>query len=125
MLRYVVQFGIFLIEVFSINETFITLILKMASVSTGVDFRPISLCNVMYKLVSKVLANRLKLVLSSITSQHQSTFVPGRLITDNILIAFEALHTMNSRMSGKKGLWRLRLTCGRHMIGWSVIFLRL
>jgi hypothetical protein len=87
----------------SINETFIVLIPKLANVATVVDFRPISFCNVMYKLVAKVLANMLKVVLSSIISQHQSAFVPGRLITDDILIAFKAFHTMNSRMSGKKG----------------------
>jgi hypothetical protein len=93
----------------SINETFIALIPKMERVSTVADFRPISLCNVIYKLVSKVLANRLKLVLPSIISQHQSAFVPGRPITDNILIAYEALHTMNSRMTGKKGFMAAKI----------------
>jgi len=93
----------------SINETFIALIPKMERVSNVADFRPISLCNVIYKLVSKVLANRLKLVLPSIISQHQSAFVPGRLITDNILIAYEALHTMNSRMKGKKGFMAAKI----------------
>jgi hypothetical protein len=64
---------------------------------------------VLYKLSSKVLANRLKKVLHQIISPNQSAFIPGRLITDNILIAFEAMHTMDKRMKGKEGYMALKL----------------
>jgi len=73
------------------------------------DFRPISLCNVLYKIIAKAIANRLKLVLDKIISPFQSAFVPGRLITNNILVAYETLHTMSKRMKGKKGYMAIKL----------------
>lgn len=65
------------------------------------DYRLINICNVVYKLASKTLANRLKKILPSIISETQSAFVHGKLITDNVLVVFEIMHHISQRMSGR------------------------
>ncbi len=93
----------------SINHTNITLIPKVKNPEKVSEFRPISLCNVLYKIISKVVANRLKMILPHMISETQSAFVPGRLITDNILVAFETLHHMQTTRHGRQGHMALKL----------------
>ena len=59
--------------------------------------------------MSKVLANRLKRILAEVLNECQSAFVPGRQITDNVLVAFETMHCINGRRKGKEALIALKL----------------
>jgi len=74
-----------------INTTFIALIPKVNSPQRLNDFRPISLVGCLYKILSKVLANRLRMVMGSLISETQTTYVKGRQILDGILIANEVV----------------------------------
>ena len=73
------------------------------------EYRPISLCNVIYKLISKLLANRLTNVLAEIIDESQSVFVPGKLISDNVLVAFEMMHSIDQRRKGKEAFMSVKL----------------
>ena len=107
----------------SINHTFITLIPKVSNPESVSKFRSISLCSVLYKIISKVIVNRLKPLLNSIVSEAQSAFIADRLITDNILIAFESLHYMKTLSSGKEGFMALKLDMSKayDRVEWSFL----
>ena len=96
-----------------LNETFICLIPKENCPQKIMEFRPISLCNVVYKIVSKVLANRLKKILPEVISEFQSAFVPGRQITNNVLVAFKTMHCIDQRRKGKEGLMAIKLNISK------------
>ncbi|KAL0410998.1 UNVERIFIED_CONTAM: hypothetical protein Slati_3689500 [Sesamum latifolium] len=86
-----------------VNFTQVVLIPKCLNPSDMTQFRPISLCNVIYKLASNTIANRIKPFLDSLISISQSTFVPGCLTMDNMLVAYELNHFLKHITWGKKG----------------------
>ena len=74
------------------NDTHIVLIPNVKNPRKITEYRPISFCNVIYKLASKTVSNKLKTILSSIVSENQSAFTKGQFITDNILVVYETMH---------------------------------
>ncbi|XP_074304741.1 uncharacterized protein LOC141639533 [Silene latifolia] len=107
----------------ALNSTHIVLIPKKKAPDKFVDYRPISLCNVLYKLISKVLENHLKLFLARLVSENQSAFTPGRMISDNIMIAFEMFYYMkNSRGGGGHMALKLDMAKAYDHVEW--VFLR-
>ena len=91
------------------NETYIVLIPKVKNLRKINEYRSISFCNVIYKLASKTVANKLKIVLSSIVSENQNAFTKGRFITDNILVTYETMHYISQKRTRKIGEMALKL----------------
>lgn len=108
----------------SLNSTFITLIPKEEDSITPDKFRPISLCNVIYKVISKVISNRLKPLLPLLISSEQSGYVEGRQIMDGILLTHEIIHSVkHSKQVGmllklhlSKAFDKLSCTYIQHML---------
>lgn len=116
----VLNSGVLLCE---LNETYICLILKVVSPQKITKFRPIILCNVVYKIISKFLGNRLKRILREVIDESQSAFVPGRSITDNVLVAFETMHCIDQRRKGKEALMAVKLDMSKvyNRVEWSYL----
>ncbi|KAL0403939.1 UNVERIFIED_CONTAM: hypothetical protein Sradi_2034700 [Sesamum radiatum] len=102
------------------NHTHVVLIPKCDAPETVGQLRPISLCNVTIRIASKCIANRLKGFLDSIISQTQSAFIPGRLITDNVLLAFEVNHYLKISTRAKVNSVALKLDMSKayDMVEW-------
>lgn len=99
----------------ALNNTFIALIPKTDHASRVDQFRPISLCNVVFKVVTKLIVDRLRGHLEAIIHPSQVAFVPNRSIGDNSIINHEVMHYLNGKQ-GKQGYMPLKLTSPRPMI---------
>ncbi|XP_074306400.1 uncharacterized protein LOC141641645 [Silene latifolia] len=105
------------------NKTFIVLIPKNDCPERVGDFRSISLCNVIMKVVTKCIANRLKGIMDDLVGPFQSAFVPNKSIVDNIVIAQEILHVINHRNYGKKCLMAVKADMSKayDRLNWNFI----
>lgn len=92
-----------------LNKTNTALIPNTADSRLVYDYRPISLCNMSYKVVPKCIATRLKRILDDIIFETQSTFISGRAITDNIIISHECIHATKNIRSCQYGVIALKL----------------
>lgn len=92
-----------------LNHTYIALIPKVEKPRYVTEFRHISLCNVIYRIITKTIANRLKYMLHDIISPTQSAFIPSRLITDNVVIGYECSHKIKLNKGRKNELVALKL----------------
>lgn len=92
-----------------LNDTAITLIPKVCNSQKISQYRPIALCPVLYKIAAKANTNRMRSMMDEIIGEEQSAFVPGRLITDNILVAYESIHAMKKKRKGKKASCTVKL----------------
>ncbi|PNX94494.1 ribonuclease H, partial [Trifolium pratense] len=106
-----------------VNCTDICLIPKVDQPEHIRQFRPISLCNTLYKIVSKVLTNRIKNSITKVVSPHQTGFIPGRSIHENIVVAQEMAHSM-CKMNGKVGYFAIKVDLSKayDRLNWNFIY---
>lgn len=91
-----------------LNRTLITLIPKCSNPESISNYRPISLCNFVYKIVTKLIVARIRPMLSDLISPYQTAFVPGRKGVDNAVIVQKLIHSM-SRKKGIGGLVAIKI----------------
>ncbi|CAN1148886.1 LINE-1 retrotransposable element ORF2 protein [Linum perenne] len=106
-----------------VNSTNITLVPKVQNATEMKQFRPISCCNIIYKCITKIMANRLSVVLPKIISSSQSAFVKGRLISDNVLMAHELVSSYHKAQTSPRCVLKVDITKAFDSIHWDTLLL--
>ncbi|KAL0396414.1 UNVERIFIED_CONTAM: hypothetical protein Scaly_0089800 [Sesamum calycinum] len=105
-----------------VNATLLTLIPKVRSPHSADDFRPISCCNVIYKVITKILVCRIREILDLLISPSQNAFVPGRLISDNVLLAQELFSGYNQCRLPPRCALKVDLRKAYDTVEWDFLF---
>lgn len=87
------------------DDALVVLILKVMKPESITQFRPISLCNVLFKIITKAMVGRLKGMMTKLIGPAKSSFIPGRLSADNIVVVQEAVHSMRRKQGKKAGCY--------------------
>jgi hypothetical protein len=103
-----------------VNNTVLALIPKVKNPQELSNFRPIALCNMLYKICCKAITNRLRQIISDIIFEERTTLILGRLIMDNTLIAYESIHYLK-RKKGKSRACAVKLDMAKayDRVEWS------
>ena len=104
-----------------VNSTILALIPKKKEVAFMKDYRPISCCNVLYKVISKLLANRLKTILPKFISANQSTFVKDRLLMENLLLATEIIKDYHKDTISSRCAMKIDISKAFDSVQWSFL----
>ncbi|GJX34219.1 RNA-directed DNA polymerase, eukaryota, reverse transcriptase zinc-binding domain protein [Tanacetum coccineum] len=104
-----------------INATIISLVPKSSSPSKVSDFRPIACCNVIYKCITKIITNRIKGVLDKLVDMNQSAFIPGRSITDNILLTQELLRGYGRKSGTQRCAFKIDIQKAYDTVCWKFL----
>ncbi|KAL0290203.1 UNVERIFIED_CONTAM: hypothetical protein Scaly_2680000 [Sesamum calycinum] len=104
------------------TSTTISLIPKTASPTWWSEYRPISLCNVTNKICTKLMTIRLGHVLPKVLSLSQSGFVPGYLLSDNVLLAQKLIHSLESRRPEANVVFKLDIAKAYNRVSWEFLY---
>ncbi|GJV92055.1 putative RNA-directed DNA polymerase, eukaryota, reverse transcriptase zinc-binding domain protein [Tanacetum coccineum] len=104
-----------------VNHTFLALIPKVSTPLKVTDYRPISCCNVLYKCISKIITNRIIDGLKEIVSENQSAFIPGRRISDNILITQELMHNYHRNRGPPRCAFKVDIQKAYDTVDWKFL----
>ncbi|GJU46356.1 hypothetical protein Tco_1203622 [Tanacetum coccineum] len=104
-----------------INDTIIALLPKVSTPSRINDYRPISCCNVIYKCVSKIITNCIKDGLDDVVSNNKSAFIPGRSISDNILLTQELMHNYHLNRGPSRCAFKIIIQKAYDTVSWKLL----